>query len=83
MTFKTISKTVHVEGGAEIGASISLAQDRMDIRITRDDIEIGHISIKSGNPLELDHALNTDLDELEQMAAETVIGYAIAALLKD
>ncbi len=83
MTFKTISKTVHVEGGAEIGASISLDHDRIDVRITRDDIEIGHISIKSGSPLELDHALNTDLDELEQMAAETVIGYAIAALLKD
>ena len=84
MTFRTITKTVHIDGGAEIGVSLSMQRSEMDVRILRDDTEIGHITFKQGHQdFVLDHALDAGLDELEMTAVENALGLALAGLFKD
>jgi len=84
MTTRTITKTVHIDGGAEISASLSMQGDEIDIRILRNDSEIGHITFKQGRQgFALDHALDADLDEHELAAVENVLGLALAELMKD
>ena len=84
MPFKTITKTVKAETGADIGVSLSLEGNKFVVRYTCDDIEIGYVELEFAQAglADMKHALQeNDLDESEKLAAEKALQKAILALV--
>ena len=86
MPFKTITKNVKAESGADIGVSLSLEGSNFMVRFTRDNIEIGYVELEFAQAglAEMKHALQEkDLDESEKLAAEKALEKAVQELMQD
>ena len=86
MPFKTITKSVKAQTGAELGVSLSLEGSNFIVRFTRDNIEIGYVELEFAQAglADMKHALQeNDLDESEKLAAEKALEKAVQELMQD